>query len=339
MIEFLTLLLGLVAGTRTVELAVRPPVTAVELRLDGEVVGRVERPPWRLEIDLGDELSPHLLTAVGLDQDGSEVAQTDQWINLPRGSVEARWILEAGEAGRLGTARLAWTSVQETRPKSVRVAFDGVEIGIGDDDLVVLPDYEREQIHLLTAELEFPGGGVVRAEAVFGGGFGEGVSTELTAIPVIAESGDRIPGRLDLAGALVGPEGSPLEPVSIESSGADVVVVTDRTSRLVAHDKILGVEIRLQTRIGTAGRDLLPLGERNRIAFVWPVLSQRRIGSGQLLDPSLFPQRTLDRVPGSGLVALLAGARAPAARQRVADAVASAAVTAAAGNRPRAVVL
>ena len=63
MIEFLTLMIGLVAGSRTVELAAEPPVVAVELLLDGEVVGRRDRPPWRFVLDLGPELSPHELLA------------------------------------------------------------------------------------------------------------------------------------------------------------------------------------------------------------------------------------------------------------------------------------
>ncbi|MEE8525779.1 MAG: hypothetical protein V3T72_17715 [Thermoanaerobaculia bacterium] len=46
MIEFTTLFLGLIFGTRTVELAVEGPVAAVELRLDEQTVGRIEAPPW-----------------------------------------------------------------------------------------------------------------------------------------------------------------------------------------------------------------------------------------------------------------------------------------------------
>jgi hypothetical protein len=339
MIEFVTLLLGLVAGPRTVELAVRPPVVAIELRLDGEVVGRVDEPPWRLGIDLGSELAPHLLTAVGLDQGGSEVARSAQWVNVPRGSEEARWILEAGEEGWPRSARLAWTSVRAVRPVQVRVTFDGAEIPLGDEDRVALPEYGREQIHLLAAELLFPDRDAIRAESVFGGRFGEGVSTELTAVPVAADEGERLPDRAELERAFVGPGGSPLETVSIEASEADVVVVTDEASRLAARDKVLGVEIRLRVRLGSSATDLLPLGDQNRVAFVWPVLSQSRIGSGPVLEPGLFPRQSSRGGAGADLAELLAEATAPAARQRVADAVASAGVSAATRNRPRMVVL
>ena len=52
MIEFSTLFLGLVGGPQVVEVAVDNRVAAVEMRLDGEQIGRLEEAPWRLAIDL-----------------------------------------------------------------------------------------------------------------------------------------------------------------------------------------------------------------------------------------------------------------------------------------------
>ena len=45
MVTFLTLFLGLTVGTTVVEFAVDQTVAAVEIRLDGAVVGRLEEAP------------------------------------------------------------------------------------------------------------------------------------------------------------------------------------------------------------------------------------------------------------------------------------------------------
>ncbi len=88
MIDILTLFVGLATGPRQVELAVRGPVTAVEVRLDGELVERLTSPPWRLEVDLGEALAPHELVAVACDESGRELASARRWINIDMPRVE-----------------------------------------------------------------------------------------------------------------------------------------------------------------------------------------------------------------------------------------------------------
>lgn len=82
MVEVLTLFVALVGGPQVVELAVEPPVAAVEVRLDGEPAATLSEPPWRLAVDLGPELAPHLLEVVGRTEDGAAVAEARRWINL-----------------------------------------------------------------------------------------------------------------------------------------------------------------------------------------------------------------------------------------------------------------
>ncbi len=65
MVQFVTLLLGLTLGVKPIEVAVAGDAAAVEMRLDGRAVGRLEGPPWRLEVDFGHRLEPRLLEAVG----------------------------------------------------------------------------------------------------------------------------------------------------------------------------------------------------------------------------------------------------------------------------------
>jgi hypothetical protein len=85
MIEIATVFLGLITGPCRVDLTVREPVAAVELELDGAVVGRLDGPPWRLTVDLGEALVPHRLTAVGRDRSGAEIGRAERRINLAEG--------------------------------------------------------------------------------------------------------------------------------------------------------------------------------------------------------------------------------------------------------------
>ena len=81
MIEILTLFAALVSGPQAVELAVAPEVDAVVVRLDGEEVANLEAPPWRLTVDLGPELAPHLLEAEARDGGGATLTTARRWVN------------------------------------------------------------------------------------------------------------------------------------------------------------------------------------------------------------------------------------------------------------------
>ena len=83
MIEFITLFLGgLMTGPRPVEIMAGDAVAIVEVWLDGELEQRLNAPPWKLEVDFGPELLPHVLEAVALDSKAEELARARQWINM-----------------------------------------------------------------------------------------------------------------------------------------------------------------------------------------------------------------------------------------------------------------
>ena len=71
MIEFVTLLLGLVAGVQTVEVTVDDRVARVEMLLDGATIATIEGSPWLVQCDFGP-LAPHELVAVAWDSSGRE---------------------------------------------------------------------------------------------------------------------------------------------------------------------------------------------------------------------------------------------------------------------------
>ncbi|HEY7863730.1 MAG TPA: hypothetical protein VIE39_08720, partial [Thermoanaerobaculia bacterium] len=87
-IAFASLFVGMVAGVQPVALDSDGPIEEVRLYVDGRESARILTRPWRTAIDLGRELAPMELAAVGLDDLGVEVARTRQKLNVPRAPVE-----------------------------------------------------------------------------------------------------------------------------------------------------------------------------------------------------------------------------------------------------------
>ena len=345
MIAFVTLFLGLTLGAYPVELAVEGPVAAVELVLDGAVVGRVAGPPWTGRIDFGSALAPHELVARALDAEGREVARTRQWINLPRPPAEVEIVLE-GAGGKPSTARLTWQSRTGAQPTSIRLTLDDQPLTLGPDGRAALPAYDPESAHVLSAELHFPANVVARRDAVFGGRYGSEVSTDLTAVPVRVRRGrlreDALRGQL-LAG------GAPLAVAAVEEGPAEVLVVRDLGAGEAL--KELG-EVRKRRTVYGQGmnqrlsiepdplRYEIGLRKEDEVRFIYPV---PRTYSGAGLPAELFDWSRAYPLRDGGvhwlLTRLVAAPGAASGRQRLADAVAVAGLQALSGSRPRAVVL
>ncbi len=372
MIAFVTLFLGLAAGAETVELTVGDGVAAVELRLDGRQVADLRGPPWTAECDFGSELAPHELVAIAYDDAGREVGRAEQSINLPRPRSQVELLPLAAGSGPPDSARVLWQSVDGARPDSVTITFDGAPLEVGDPNRVELPAYDPDRIHLLKAELRF-GYSLAHSEIVIGGRPGETVGSELTAFPVLVASGNRPPSAEEMAGWFLR-SGRRLRVLAIDRRPADLIVVQDQTPRILGQldrlrrDLAGGPESDLLLRPGPTG---IKRGDRLRVIVPYGLPVARPASAGDGAGPGrgeaatrrttpreLFPisrdLATPDRTPtsvgvGRRLVAapratgLLAATfyRAPPAgvSQRLADAVAEAGRAAAAGGRPRAVIL
>ncbi|MEM9556990.1 MAG: hypothetical protein AAGC60_22220 [Acidobacteriota bacterium] len=244
MITFGTLLLGLLVGVQPVTVLVSDETAAVEIWLDGERVERLEQPPWRFEVDLGESLVPHELEAVAFDADGAELGRAVQRVNLLRQEAEATIALDAVD-GVPRQARLVWRTIDADPVTTVRVTLDGAPLEIVDPSRIPLPALNLEEIHFLVAELTFESGRSARAEAVFGGLYGDEVSVELTAVPVL---GDRRPTVAELAGRLH-VRGEPVTPVGVDHGTREVflVVAADASSTLT-HMARAAAGLNLQTR-------------------------------------------------------------------------------------------
>jgi hypothetical protein len=342
-IAFLTLFLGLAAGPQPVELAVRGPadrpVAAIELLLDGKPSARLAGPPWRTQLDFGPDLLPHELVARALDAEGGELARARQWVNLPRPPAEVEVAVESGADGRPRAVRLSWQSLDGRAPESVTVTLDGRPLALGADRRVALPAVDLATAHVLSVEVRFSPTLATRRDLVVGAGGGE-ISTELTAVPVLAPRG-RLPpaGDLRLTAA-----GRPLSVAAVEEGPAQLVVVRDLGTR-EAFRRLGALGQRLRDPAGRTRSDPdylrydLALGREDRMRVLWPT-ARRVEGSG--LPAELFDASRDFTARDGGLYWLLTRVSHPgerAADQRIADAVAVAGLQAQAGNGPRAVML
>jgi hypothetical protein len=228
MIAFASLFLGLVFGAQTVEVVVGETVAAVELRLDGERLTTLREPPWRTTVDFGAELAPRHLEAVAFDAGGEELGRAEQWLNLPTPRAVASVVLEPRRPGEPRIARLTWESAAGAEPESVTVSLDGEPVPVDDPHRIVLPLVDEGQFHLLQVELEFEHRVASRLDMTFGGAYVDEVSTEITALPLLADQASRRPPEVAAAQAWLVKDGQPLRVLAIEKESAEIVVVLDR---------------------------------------------------------------------------------------------------------------
>lgn len=333
MVTFTTLFLGLVLGPQTVGVTVGDQVAVVEILVDGESCGSVSSEALQLQCDFGDELAPHRLMAVAADSDGKEVGRAEQWINLPRQPAETTIALAQDPAGRSTVARLSWESLGAT-PSEIRVQLDGQPIEVEDPTEIPLPPYDPEQLHLLQAEVDFDAL-ISTAEVVFGGTYGDEVTTQITALPILHEK-KRLPDASDLAGWFV-KGGEPLDVAAVDRGPIDLVVVRDLSAQPDLLRIWRGAPGRVAAIKAAEPSDTNPEGQR-RIEFLWPVSMRRGVGTNSV-DLFRHSRKYVGR--SVRLAPLLLGVQ-PAVhsgKQRLADALAVAGVTAAAGNNRRAVLL
>ncbi|HEX2164481.1 MAG TPA: hypothetical protein VHM02_11080 [Thermoanaerobaculia bacterium] len=349
MLAFVTLFLGLTGGVQLVELAVPANVARVELRLDGEVVETLAGPPWRAEVDLGGALLPHRLEAVAYAADGTSLDTAEQWLNLSTSGQSGELFLERDESGRPVAARVLWQSVQYTRPGRITVHLDGEELPVV-DDRATLPELDAREAHVLSAELEFPDGEVVRDHRLFGGAYGEETQTELTAVALEVER-RRALRRAPQAEGLLTAGGRPARVAALDRGGFDLVVVADRSAvrELERMRHVIG-STEQSARLRALDPNLPPdvglpdvhagMDRGDRLFFVRP--QARKVSTGTRPYAIFDLSQPLTGEHG-GIPWLLTHRQAyldmPGEPQRLGDAIANAGMFAAANGRARAVLL
>ncbi len=359
-VAFVTMLLGLTAGVKTIEVAVGEPVARVEVLLDGAAVGEMTGEPWKLEVDLGSELLPHHLLAIARDRDDLEIGRAAQWINLPHQPVEAQLLLTREGGGSARSARLIWSAVDQGEPEEMSLSFDGELLEVLDPERIILPDHDPSGMHFLRAELRFQDGTLAVAEAAFGGHFGEQVATEIQALALALYKGRRLPTFTELSNwlrkddralAVRAVDAGPAEVVMVVDLGARGALEALRETNIVhraappprrerADPNLPGYipqgAPRRRARSKATQRIALPpvLHARDRLRFVYPA---------RPTEPyTIFPISAPFTPEQGGVFDLLTRVNLPAeaaGSQRLADAVAVAGLHAYGGHRRRIVVL
>lgn len=225
MVEFVTVLIGLMTGLHPVELTVVGPVAQVEARLDGRTVTVLEGPPWRFGCDFGTQLAPHRLEVIARDADGVELSRAERWINVEMGSAGAEMSLVSDQHGKPTAVRLAWESIGQLEPRSIEVMFDNQQLEVVNPRHIALPSYDLEDFHFVTATLHFDDHMVSYLQAGFGGVLGDELETELTAIAVDLDR-RRLPSAEDMAGWIEA-ESQPLTVHGTEKGAKELLVVRD----------------------------------------------------------------------------------------------------------------
>ena len=235
MIEFVTLLLGLVIGPHPAAVAVGPEVRAVQWVLDGEVVAGASEEPWTAMIDFGEELKPRRLVVVAYNEDGFPIARAEQLVNYIRSNHEVAVVLQVdpdeppnAKTGKRPPrrGRVVAKGVLGHGPVGHVLRFDGRELPV-ESSRFELPLYDSERPHAIEAEVTFSDGVVAKTETTFGGGLGEEVTSALSAIAVTNRKGK--PWSTEDAKGWLRRDGRALPVFQTKADGGHIVIVRDNT--------------------------------------------------------------------------------------------------------------
>jgi hypothetical protein len=348
-VTFVSVFLSLTTGLQPVEVMVSGPVARVEIRIDGETVGVLEKAPWRAECDFGP-LRPLVLEAVAFDAERIERGRARQVVNLPRAAIESTIAIERNEEGLPHAARLITESAKGLEPISTRVTFDGKALEPTDWDRFTVPPYDPNEAHFLSARVDYAEGVVSHTEVSFGGPWAGETSIDLTAVPLLRpKRGKRLDVR-DLEGCLlVG--GREAIVVALEEPPAGLVIVTD----LTAVEMMASIQKR---RLGIGAYTDAPMGisPEQQIKDTWESMwnlrpsypklrmmsTSPRTGGSKRGGVTLFPLTSPAHLTRDAVMLLLSNPQMvlnTGGQQQVADAVAVAGLFVASTAAPRAVLL
>ena len=298
-IVFVTLFLGLVAGTQPVALQVSGPVHLVRVILDGREVAAMTQPPWRTSVDLGRDLLPRELTAVGFDGRGDEIARATQILNLPRPTAEFEIVLERGAGDAITGATLKWRHLTNAQPDRVTMSLDGKPLKVDPKFHVPLPKLDVNTPHVIAADLHFEDGFLARRELVIESIRSDSVGTQLTPI-LLRETAPKHPAKWD--GCLADAKGTPVRIAAVEKPRAVVIFVRDPDPYEV--EKALTPTMRL--RAGTPNDYLKRMVQLDRDTygrFLWPVA--QRFANDDDTASLLFPPSVDVDLSATGVLWLL----------------------------------
>ncbi len=326
-LAILTFPIGLVVGEHEFEVDLRPSGAPAELLLDGRTVCSLGGESDRCTVDLGPDLRVRLVELVRRNDEGVVTARDSRWINRPGQEAELRFQFSPREPAGVCRGRVVWLHPEKLNPSLLLIQHDGRSLRIQDDGRsFAYPCPDADVPNLLTASAIFPDGR--RAEAVsLTGGYGGHEGVEMTAVPLEDMNPDST-GCPDLTDS---PD-SAFE--SVEVSGFEIVFVLDPNA---GYRGILSSAGKRYDVNSSWRRADASLWDAERMWIVMPdsILSRMdAYGS----DPEKGYRATSGKL--EWLTHLFSAANVPFdSDRRLADAVATSGLVAAARPRRRAIVL
>jgi hypothetical protein len=215
---FVSLFLGIVSGQQGIELQADPEIRSILITLGGKELARLTKPPWKAEIDLGPELVPREMVAIGYDAAGNEVGRASQVLNIPRPMADLQIVRDGN------SVRLLYTHLQFSRPRKTEVMFDGVKLKVDDELRARFPVADWTRPHIVTAQMRFDDDVVAMREVVVEGTrFSDTAESQLTPVAV-KEISRRHPKTLDGCFSI---DGEPVRASAAEKETAHVTFVLD----------------------------------------------------------------------------------------------------------------
>ena len=322
-IIFLSLFLGVVGGSQPVALQVSGPIKTVRVVLGDREVAVLTQAPWRATIDMGHELTPRELTAIGFDAEGKEIARTRQILNLPRPIAEFDIAMEYDGGGRIPTGfSLPWRHLKGIKPDDVKATFDGQPLPLDRKPHAQLPKMDLEMPHVISAEIRFNDGFIARRETVIESVRSDSGGTQLTPIAV-RETSAQHPASWD--GCLVEPGGRAVRTSAVESPRAVVIVVRDPDD-----DDAFGFAQRERNLALAAGTVL---------QMIWPVGQHFDNGDAGAFLFTISADVPAERLPFPRFLSLRGPVTTSNESRYFADAVSVAGIRATTGGQRRAVIL
>jgi hypothetical protein len=271
-------------------------------------------------------------------------------VNLPRPTIESTIALERDEEGLPYAARLITGSAKDLDRISTEVTYDGGPFEPTDTDHFTLPPYDPNEVHFLSARVEYTGGVVSHTEVGFGGLWAGETSADLTAVPLLRPKRGKSLDARALEGCLL-VDGREAIVVAVEKPPAGLVIVRDLTAVEVLRSvqrRRLAVDAYTDAPMGLSPEQQI----KDTLESMWnprpshPKLRQMStsprargskygpVGLFPLTSPALLSRDTIMLLLSSPEVVLTTRAS-----QKVADAIAVAGLFAASTAAPRAVLL
>jgi hypothetical protein len=340
-VVFLTLFLGLIAGRQPVELQVGEAVKLLRVFVDGQSAATLTAPPWRATVNLGANLQPRELLAIGYGNDGDEVGRASQVINLPRPLAEFTIGLQTSNSGAPASIALRWEHVLAAKPSRATISVDGTPLEVDAQFHAKLPPLDMTHPHLIAAEMRFDDGFVARREMVAGGAVSDSIDSELTPVVLTGKLARDAAHRSSLDGCL-SVNGAPVQARGPETPEALVLVVREPN----VGELLSGLDPGLHS--GRTWSESLQIRRTNSLdtgttmRYVWPI-AQHYDAAGHV-PSAIFVSSANVKASDAGMLWFLtraydAAVLDPNEHRRFADAVAVAGINAITGAHRRAVVL